>query len=323
MTLNIFIESGNTSEDLIKTLKSNSADVGDRFHALFSLRTIFSNNDNLNPSIFIDALQESLATSTPLLQHELCYILGQFQNLTTRSLQIKHLNSVLSGDYSDIVRHEAAEGLGALGGPDALDDILNCSEVMNDPYNLVSDTLFLAVEKYKYELKRGKITSYFDAIDPAPAFEFRNLSKLRKIIENGDNIFEKYSAMFAIRNLIHEQMHGTLNQKDYIKTQNCIDNIEEEAISIIALGFKDSSALLRHEVAYIFGQLCLPSTSKFLKPALSDLKEHPIVRHECAEALGSIGDVDILKQFVDDQDEIVRESCLVGLKMGAYATVEC
>lgn len=45
------------------------------------------------------------------------------------------------------------------------------------------------------------------------------------------------------------------------------------------------------------------------------------MRHEAAEALGSIGEescVDILKKFKDDEDPIVADSCIVALDMLEY-----
>ena len=324
MTLNIYLDGGSAEpEGFITVLLDGAANIADRFHALFTLRTIYSSNPE-NSNQFVDALFSALSTSTPLLQHELCYILGQFKNEQTRPAQINHLNSVVFGEYSDIVRHEAAEALGALGGDDALDELLKFPILENDPHGLVKDTIDLAIQKYKYEKKNGLISSYFDAIDPTPALSGRALSELQKIVLNGADIVEKYSAMFALRNLIHEFQYGTDTQKSHIlRCNEGITNIVETAISFIALGFKDESALLRHEVAYIFGQLAHSSATSSLEQKLADVNEHPIVRHECAEALGSIGNFDSLYLFVNDKEQIVRESCLVGLKMGEYAQVEC
>ena len=43
-----------------------------------------------------------------------------------------------------------------------------------------------------------------------------------------------------------------------------------------------------------------------------------MVRHECAEALGSIATADclpVLETFCHDQEQVVRESCMVALDM--------
>ena len=47
-----------------------------------------------------------------------------------------------------------------------------------------------------------------------------------------------------------------------------------------------------------------------------------MVRHEAAEALGSLGDEngveDVLKKFVDDPEQVVRESIVVALDMAEF-----
>eukprot|EP00835_Amoeboradix_gromovi_P006893 NODE_932_length_2992_cov_0.336675.p1 type:complete len:326 gc:universal NODE_932_length_2992_cov_0.336675:779-1756(+) len=323
MTLNIYLKGDLNDVDFyIRILKSESENIADRFHALFTLRTLFSKNQ-FNPDLFVNAIYHSLSRSTALLQHELCYVLGQFQNAKTRTLQIKYLNAVLFGDFSDIVRHEAAEALGALGGEDALARVLSEGEVRNDSFNLVRDTIYLSIQKYRYEKANGKISSYYDSIDPAPALESRNLDELNMIVTSGADIVQKYSAMFAIRNLIYEYLHGSTEQKSIVLASNKMrTNILPLAIKYIASGLKDSSVLLRHEVAYIFGQLLSELSVPYLESALRNTEEHPIVRHECAEALGAIGKNDVLHLFVNDKEQIVRESCLVGLKIGDYCNLE-
>ena len=53
--------------------------------------------------------------------------------------------------------------------------------------------------------------------------------------------------------------------------------------------FNQKSALLRHELAYVLGQMQMDEALPTLKKILSDLNEHVMVRHEAAEALGAIG----------------------------------
>jgi deoxyhypusine monooxygenase len=51
---------------------------------------------------------------------------------------------------------------------------------------------------------------------------------------------------------------------------------------------------------------------------LSDTTEIAMVRHECAEALGSIGNEDcvpLLNKFLADEERVVSESCMVGIDM--------
>lgn len=64
-----------------------------------------------------------------------------------------------------------------------------------------------------------------------------------------------------------------------------------------------------------------PAAVPALCIVLERLNENPMVRHEAAEALGSIGKeecLDVLKRYREDRDRVVRESCEVALDMLEY-----
>ena len=94
------------------------------------------------------------------------------------------------------------------------------------------------------------------------------------------------------------------------------------AVHALAKGFADLSALFRHEIAFVFGQLSHPASIPALTMALSNVEEASMVRHEAAEALGSLGEEDgvedILKRFLDDKEQVVRESVVVALDMAEF-----
>jgi len=94
------------------------------------------------------------------------------------------------------------------------------------------------------------------------------------------------------------------------------------AVEALALGLSDPSALVRHEIAFVFGQLSHPASIPSLVASLSNLKEESMVRHEAAEALGSLGDEngveDILRKFLDDPEQVVRDSVIVALDMAQF-----
>lgn len=76
-------------------------------------------------------------------------------------------------------------------------------------------------------------------------------------------------------------------------------------------------------VAYVFGQLQHPASVPALTEALMDDKEQGMVRHEAAEALGSIATpevLEILSKYKEDNERVVRESCVVALDMYEYET---
>jgi deoxyhypusine monooxygenase len=94
------------------------------------------------------------------------------------------------------------------------------------------------------------------------------------------------------------------------------------AVLALAKGFADPSALFRHEIAFVFGQLSHPASIPALTAALADLNEESMVRHEAAEALGSLGEEEgvenTLKLFLNDKEQVVRESVVVALDMAEF-----
>ena len=90
----------------------------------------------------------------------------------------------------------------------------------------------------------------------------------------------------------------------------------KEAIDAMASGFADQSALLRHEIAYVMGQMQDPLAVDALSKALAMNDEHPMVRHEAAEALGAIANnqtLPLMLKYAGDKERVVRESCEVAL----------
>jgi deoxyhypusine monooxygenase len=61
-----------------------------------------------------------------------------------------------------------------------------------------------------------------------------------------------------------------------------------------------------------------PASVPALVTSLSKSDEMSMVRHECAEALGSIATPEclpVLREFTKDPERVVRESCIVALDM--------
>ena len=95
---------------------------------------------------------------------------------------------------------------------------------------------------------------------------------------------------------------------------------------LLRVGLKCSdSALFRHEIAYVLGQMQQPAVTGDLTRCLQDATENPMVRHECAEALGAIATSECeaeLRRHLDDDVDVVRESCVVALDMSEYERAE-
>jgi deoxyhypusine monooxygenase len=89
-----------------------------------------------------------------------------------------------------------------------------------------------------------------------------------------------------------------------------------ESIEAIQAGLrlKPDSTLLRHELAYILGQMQDESACCTLEEVLADTADDVMVRHEAAEALGAIGasrSEDVLRRFTSDPAPEVAQTCEV------------
>lgn len=84
------------------------------------------------------------------------------------------------------------------------------------------------------------------------------------------------------------------------------------AIAWISRAFSDDSVLLKHELAYCLGQMQDRQAIPVLVDVLCDTHQEPMVRHEAGEALGAIGDpevLEILKKYSTDPVVEVAETC--------------
>ena len=100
-------------EDISKystTLNDVKAPIAERVDSLFCLKA-FEKIDA------IDALIEAfyIEKKSDLLRHEICYCLGQMDNSAEHIKKIQaFLETIVEGEYPQIVIHEAVEALGNL-----------------------------------------------------------------------------------------------------------------------------------------------------------------------------------------------------------------
>jgi deoxyhypusine monooxygenase len=150
--------------------------------------------------------------------------------------------------------------------------------------------------------------SDFASIDPAPPTEQSESIEIleKSLLDTKLPLFLRYRAMFGLRDMASPPDLPTA----------------VPAVLVLAKGLEDPSALFRHEIAFVFGQLSHPASIPALSAALGNLEEASMVRHEAAEALGSLGEEqdveDILKQFLDDKEQVVRDSVIVALDMAEF-----
>ncbi len=138
--------------------------------------------------------------------------------------------------------------------------------------------------------------SEFGSVDPAPPSEEKDVETLKQVLNNEtERMFVRMRSVFALRNIGGK-----------------------EAVDALCSGFSSASALLRHELAYVLGQMQDSRALPALNSRLEDLEEHVMVRHEAAEAMGAIGNQNsrkILNRFLYDPSIEVAESCEVALDL--------
>jgi len=272
-------------------LNDTSRPLKERFRALFTLK-------NIGGADAINWIAKAFSDDSALLKHEVAYCLGQLQD----PLAIPVLISVVSDSTREaIVRHEAAEALGAIGGNEVVSVL---EQFSSDPVPEVSETCQLAIAMLRHQAKQGVKDdgNIYGSVDPAPPSAEQDTEKLHKILlDETLPLFDRYRAMFSLRNAA-----------------------DDVSIKALASGLCCSSALFRHEVAFVLGQVASPVAVAELVDRLRDDQESPMVRHECAEALGGIASpgvdvsTELAKFLTTDHPAVVRESCVVALDMADY-----
>ncbi|KAF9221655.1 ARM repeat-containing protein [Gyrodon lividus] len=289
----------------------------DRFRALFALKSL--KNDDA-----VKIISKGFNDPSALLKHELAYCLGQMNKMTA----LPALEAVLRKQGEDPMvpsdgsMRQAAEAMGAISSTTSL-PILR--EYLTDPNRSVRETCEIALAKIDWDnseegKRHAKAKESHDAvptytsIDPAPPtsrllsgqpkpddMTEAPISSLKGTLLNTElPLFERYRAMFALRNI------GT-----------------PAAVDALACGFSDVSALFKHEIAFVFGQLLSAHSVPSLLKVLQDTTESDMVRHEAAEALGGIATPEVLphlKEWMtrEDAPTVVRESCQVAIDMWEY-----
>ncbi|KAM6494243.1 Armadillo-type fold [Amanita muscaria] len=301
-----------TADDLQRledTLLNTSGNVSlhKRFRALFTLKAL--KNDDA-----IRIISKGFTDSSVLLKHELAYCLGQMKQRAALPV----LESVLRNTSEDpMVRHEAAEAMGAISSQDSIPVL---QEFLSDPERAVRETCEIAVARIEWknseegrkcldETSSESHTPLYTSVDPAPATSSllrgaakpedgspSNVAALQhQLMDKSLHLFERYRAMFALRNI------GT-----------------PAAVTALASGFSDDSALFKHEIAFVFGQILSPDSVPSLLKVLQSPNENDMVRHEAAETLGGIATPEVLphlKEWMsrEDSPRVVRESCQVAV----------
>lgn len=308
------------------------APVSHRMRGIFALRGLPAGPATRAPLA-------ALLTRDPsaLVRHEAAYALGQMQDAGAAGV----LGGVLEDTAEDVmVRHEAAEALGAIGDPAAVPLL---TRYLADERVEVRETCVLALARLGAAAGdggsggggggaaaagdppaaaaaagttggggSGGADPAFHSVDPVvvpstPAAAARSVADwAADLSSTGAPLASRYAALFALR-----AARGTAD--------------EDAAVDALCAAAADAadSALLRHEVCYVLGQMAPRRAVGPLAGVLASADAPPMVRHEAAEALGAIGGADVealLRGYTGDAEgeAVVRESCEVALDMSEW-----
>lgn len=151
------------------------------------------------------------------------------------------------------------KALGAIGQEESSSVLKKYS---NHPSPEISETCQIAVDLINWKRSGEKCAKgIYLSHDPAPPTSALGVVSLKlQLLDKSKSLFERYRAMFALRDM----------------------NSDESALALLE-GFNDTSALFRHEIAYVLGQMQRSVTVDGLSAVLRDEAEHRMVRHEAAE----------------------------------------
>eukprot|EP00669_Euglena_mutabilis_P011637 TRINITY_DN6252_c0_g1_i1.p1 TRINITY_DN6252_c0_g1~~TRINITY_DN6252_c0_g1_i1.p1 ORF type:complete len:291 (+),score=38.79 TRINITY_DN6252_c0_g1_i1:36-908(+) len=267
-----------------------------RIRALHVIKDAIHQSDDVARAAYLEQLIAAFPTTdSVLLKHEIAFTMGQTRNLAALPSLVRWLHD----DQEHVVtRHECAEAIGAIGDPTAACELERYRDA--GPTEL-RETAAVALRRLEWLKSGGEaVSGKFTTVDPAPPAELQSVEHLSAVLLNEKlDLYERYRAMFALRDLS-----------------------TEASVAALCKGFGTrGSALFRHEIAYVLGQLENPTSVVPLMQCLRDPEEHPMVRHEAAEALGGMGReecLEVLRQFEADKEPLVSESCTVGLDMHEY-----
>ena len=295
----------------------------------------------------------SMLHSDALFRHEVAFALGQMRAKGATQTLIAVLKNQ---NEHGMTRHECAEALGAIADETSLEVLREMRE--DAKHREVRETASLALRRVEHVVGNsssgsgggsnvattttgalvgskkestavvvvdeeedgggGGYATY--SVDPVPAMdesvETETLAEI--ILDDAADIWDRYAAMFALRNRA---------QKTYGLTKKTKENEQLVQLCSSTLGKTlrsetVQSALLKHEICYVLGQLRDDDDNEIARKALfeclEDPNEHAMVRHEAAEAIGSRGGEGaeaILRKYLACEDRVVSESCEVALDM--------
>ena len=336
----------------LRSLEKNPEAVAALVGALgFKIVDVVGENANaaaLSSMSSSSSSSSSMLHSDALFRHEVAFALGQMRAKEATQTLIAVLKNQ---NEHGMTRHECAEALGAIADETSLEVLRDMRE--DAKHREVRETASLALRRVEHvvgnssgssssnvattttgalvgskkestavvvdeEEDGGGYATY--SVDPVPAMdesvETETLADI--ILDDAADIWDRYAAMFALRNRAQKTFGLTKKTKESEQlVQLCSSTLGKTLRSETV-----QSALLKHEICYVLGQLRDDGDNEIARKALfeclEDPNEHAMVRHEAAEAIGSRGGEGaeaILRKYLACEDRVVSESCEVALDM--------
>eukprot|EP01071_Lankesteria_metandrocarpae_P012169 Lankesteria_metandrocarpae@DN5546_c0_g1_i1.p1 len=318
--------------EISSALESENTPIAQRMSMLFWAKQLGGN-------AAVEVLRKGLGHSSVLFKHELAYVLGQIGEMSAVEVLVQLLED---NAEHDMVRHEAAEALAALNAvayrPVLEKYITAQSAPIRETCQIALASIDMKERKDSYQVMEK---SAFNSMDPistcsSSPLTLCDIARYSKQLNNNENpLPSRYEALFALRN-------GTRPYPtDGTEKQSCSDGSDDShrdgghrAVSCAAvealcncLYTDKSSALLRHEIAFVLGQVLSAESTVTLSRVLMNESEHSMARHEAAMALGSVlahhstqldpadleSGTSLLRTYSEHGDQIVAESCVVAL----------
>ncbi|SRR5258708_3331707 len=169
-----------------------------------------------------------------------------------------------------------------------------------------------------------------DTIKPAIVTE-SHLQALAEKLINASGAYPlslSYRTLFTLKSLCQRAVRKSTPSSTAASIDPLLalpPNAEETIIETIgkALYAPSVGSLLRHELAYVLGQIGSPLAIRILEEVVNDIEgQEEMIRHESAEALAALdsrSSIEMLRRFVNEggdgeKGRIVRETCQIALR---------
>lgn len=204
-------------------LSRSDLSLPEKYRVLFSLR-------NCANASALPALILGLKDHSALFRHDVAFAIGQRQDKEAIDALVRVLDDAKE---NSMVRHEAAEALGAIGTEECLQPLKRHE---SDSIQEVAETCLLARQRVQFMAanENHESGSKYLSVDPTPPFDYKPADELHDILVNEkSDLFDRYRALFSLRNAGGNAAVGSMAE--------CMRT--------------SGSALLKHEIAYVLGQM--------------------------------------------------------------------